>query len=226
MVLQDVTARFPVGSTTVIVGASGAGKTTLSRLLLGFLTPSAGRILVNGQDLAGIDPQSWWQALAWVPQSPRLFKGSVEDNLALGLPQRDFAVLRNAAARAHAYNFVQSLPGQFGAAIDEGGANISGGETQRLALARAYARQAKLLILDEATASLDARTEAAILDAMDQDSGVTAIIIAHRLALAERADQVLVLQEGRLVQSGTHASLRAVPGPYRDMLHTQEAAYV
>ncbi len=226
VVLQDVTARFPAGSTTVIVGASGAGKTTLSRLLLGFLTPSAGRILVNGQDLAEIDPESWWRALAWVPQSPRLFKGSVEDNLALGLPARDFAGLRNAAARAHAYNFIQSLPGQFGAAIDEGGANISGGETQRLALARAYARQAKLLILDEATASLDAGTEAAILDSMEQGAGVTAIIIAHRLTLAERADQILVLQEGRLVQAGTHASLAAIPGPYRDMLRTREAAYV
>ncbi|WBO58598.1 ATP-binding cassette domain-containing protein [Acidocella sp. MX-AZ03] len=181
---------------------------------------------MNGQDLAEIDPESWWRALAWVPQSPRLFKGSVEDNLALGLPARDFAGLRNAAARAHAYNFIQSLPGQFGAAIDEGGANISGGETQRLALARAYARQAKLLILDEATASLDAGTEAAILDSMEQGAGVTAIIIAHRLTLAERADQILVLQEGRLVQAGTHASLAAIPGPYRDMLRTREAAYV
>lgn len=227
-VIENFSAHFPAGKTTVIVGTSGAGKTTLSRLLLGFLHPTAGRILVNGQNLADVAPESWWRALAWVPQMPRLFHGSIGDNLALGQPQADYAALRGAAARAHAYNFIKSLPGKFGAQVGEGGANLSGGETQRLALARAYLREAKLLILDEATASLDATTEAAILDTMAMmKTGCTAIIIAHRLAVAERADQILVMEEGRLVQSGTHEHLMSEPGPYRTMVTTQrEAAYV
>lgn len=221
-VLDGITARFPAGKTTVIVGASGAGKTTLSRLLLGFLAPSAGRILVNGQNLAEIAPESWWQALAWVPQNPRLFHGSIVDNLALGAPDADYASLRGAAARAHAYKFIEALPGNFGADVGEGGAKLSGGEIQRVALARAFARDAKLLILDEATAHLDSGTAKGILDAMATlPGGTTAIIIAHRLAVAERADQILVLEDGRLVQSGTHAGLMAEPGPYRTMVNIQ-----
>ena len=227
-VLQDFTAHFPAGKTTVIVGASGAGKTTLARLLLGFLAPTAGRILVNEQNLAGIALESWWQALAWVPQNPRLFHGSIAENLALGAADAGYATLRGAAARAHAYNFIDALPDKFGAQVGEGGTGLSGGEIQRIALARAYARHAKLLILDEATASMDAGTEVGILDAMvtlPKDN--TAIIIAHRLAVAERADQILVLEAGRLVQSGTHASLLTEPGPYRDMVLTRmEAALV
>ncbi len=224
-VLEGFTAQFPAGKATVIVGASGAGKTTLSRLLLGFLQPTTGRILVNGQSLAEIAPESWWRALAWVPQNPRLFHGSIEENLSLGLPEADFTTLRGAAARAHAYNFIKALPGKFNADVGEGGSKLSGGEIQRIALARAYARNAKLLILDEATAHLDSATAAGILDAMTTlPEGSTAIIIAHRLAVAECADQILVLEDGRLVQSGTHESLMAQPGPYREMVATQKEA--
>ncbi|MGE4482074.1 thiol reductant ABC exporter subunit CydD [Acidocella sp.] len=222
-VLENFTARFPAGTTTAIVGASGAGKTTLSRLLLGFLAPTSGHILVNGQLLSDIAPESWWRALAWVPQNPRLFHGSIGDNLALGLPGADQATLRGAAARAHAYNFIKALPDKLDTNVGEGGARLSGGEIQRIALARAYARDARLLILDEATANMDAETETAILDTMAAlTQGRTSIVIAHRLAVAERADQILVLAEGRLVQSGTHARLVAEPGPYRDMVATQK----
>ena len=222
-VVEDFTARFPAGRITVIVGASGAGKTTLSRLLLGFLAPTCGRILVNGQNLADVVPESWWRALAWVPQTPRLFHGSIEDNLALGLDAPDFARLRGAAVRAHAYNFIESQPGKFSADVGEGGSKLSGGEIQRVALARAYARNAKLLILDEPTAHLDSRTASDILDAIfTLPEGSTVIIIAHRLAIAERADQILVMEGGRLIQSGTHESLMAVPGSYRSLVVAQK----
>ncbi len=224
-VLENFSAHFPVGKTTAIVGASGAGKTTLSRLLLGFLAPTTGRILVNGQDLAEIAPESWWEAMAWVPQNPRLFHGSIADNLTLGSPEADYAALRGGAARAHAYNFIKALPDEFNADVGEEGSKLSGGEIQRVALARAYVRDAKLLILDEATASLDAETEAAILDTMAITStGCTTIVIAHRLAVAERADQILVLEDGRLVQTGTHAGLMSRPGPYRNMVQTRKVA--
>lgn len=221
-VIEHFTAHFPAGKTTAIVGASGAGKTTLSRLLLGFLTPEDGRILVNGQPLSEIAPEEWWRALGWVPQNPQLFHGSVEDNLTMGRAGVELSGLRRAAAHAHAYNFIEALPGKWTAMVGEGGATLSGGEVQRIALARAYAHDARLLILDEATANLDADTEAAVLDAMlalDQDR--TVIVIAHRMAVAARADQILVLAEGRLVQSGTHAELMAVAGPYQDMVLAQ-----
>lgn len=131
-------------------------------------------------------------------------------------------MLRKAAIHAHAYNFIETLPGKLGAVIGENGGNLSGGEVQRIALARAYAHGARLLILDEATASLDAETEAAVLDAMHSlDRDRTVIVIAHRMAVAARADQILVLSEGRLVQSGTHEILMSQPGFYRDMVLAQ-----
>ena len=221
-VIENFTAQFPPGKTTAIVGVSGAGKTTLSRLLLGFLVPEKGRILVNGLALAEIAPENWWRAVGWVPQNPQLFHGSVEANLSMGRPEIGLSALRKATSHAHAYKFIQAIPGKWSAMIGEGGATLSGGEVQRMALARAYAHESKVLILDEATANLDADTEAAVLDAMralDQDR--TVIVIAHRMAVAARADQILVLAEGRLVQSGTHESLMAMAGPYRDMVQAQ-----
>lgn len=221
-VLKDFTAHFPPGKTTAIVGASGAGKTTLSRLLLGFLTPQEGQILVNDQNLADISLPSWWRALGWVPQNPQLFQGNVEYNVSMGRAGVELSALRKATIHAHAYNFIDTLPGKLGAMIGEGGATLSGGEVQRIALARAYAHNAKLLILDEATANLDAQTEAAVLDAMlTLDQKRTVIVIAHRMAVAARADQILVLADGCLVQSGTHAALMAQAGAYRDMVQAQ-----
>jgi ATP-binding cassette subfamily C protein CydD len=217
-VLDGFSAVFPAGKITAIVGASGAGKTTLARLLLGFMQPQAGQILVNGQDLAGIAPEAWWKTLAWVPQNPRLFQGTIAANLRLGAPEADAAALREAATSARALSFIEALPGQFEADVGDAGAKLSGGQIQRLALARAYLKNPRLLILDEATANLDMESEALVLDAIAAlAQGRTVIVIAHRLAMAERADNVLVLQNGSVAQQGRAADLAARPGPYRDM---------
>ena len=222
-VLDGLDALFPAGKITAIVGESGAGKTTLARLLLGFIRPQAGQILVNGQNLAEIAPEAWWQALAWVPQNPRLFHGSIADNLRLGAPEADDATLREAAARAKALDFIEALSGKFNADVGEAGGKLSGGQIQRLALARAYLKNPRLLILDEATANLDMESEALVLDAIAEVArGRTVIVIAHRLAMAARADQVLVLMDGRVAQAGPPQTLAAQEGPYRELLRAYE----
>lgn len=222
-VLDGLTAYFPAGKLTAIVGESGAGKTTLARALLGFVHPQAGRIAVNGVELSGVAQEEWWKALAWVPQNPRLFSGSIADNLRLGAPGADDAALREAAARAKALEFIETLPGKFAADVGEAGGKLSGGQIQRLALARAYLKNPRLLILDEATANLDMESEKLVLDAIAEVAqGRTVIVIAHRLAMAARADQVLVLQHGRIAQAGPPQTLAAQEGPYRDLLRAYE----
>ncbi len=216
-VLDGLTAEFPAGKITAIVGASGAGKTTLARLLLKFAVPEAGRITLNGaHDLAELAPDSWWRMLAWVPQNPRLFHGSIADNLRLGRPDATPAELREAARRARALDFIEALPQGFETPVGDQGAGLSGGQIQRVALARAYLKNPAVLILDEATANLDPASEREILDAIsDLAQGRTVIVIAHRLAAAARADQVLVLADGRIAESGPPAALLAASGPYR-----------
>lgn len=218
-VLDGLDADFPAGKITAIIGASGAGKTSLARLLLKFAVPDAGRIIINGtHDLTELAAEAWWPMLAWVPQNPRLFHGTIAENLRLGRVDATLDELREAAAHARALEFIEALPDGFETALGDGGAGLSGGQIQRLALARAWLRDAPLLILDEATASLDAESEAEILDVLAEFSpGRTIVMIAHRLAVAARADQVLVLQDGRIAEAGPPALLLAGNGPYRAM---------
>ena len=215
--LDRLHAHFPAGQITAIVGASGAGKTTLARLLLKFAAPVEGRIIINdAHDLADIAPEAWWAMLAWVPQNPRLFHGSIADNLRLGRPDATEEELREAVRLARAEKFIQALPQGFETMVGDNGAGLSGGQIQRIALARAYLKNPALLILDEATANLDPESEAEILDAItDLARSRTVIVIAHRLAVAARADQILLLQDGRIAEAGTHAGLLAGNGPYR-----------
>ncbi len=223
-VLNQLEAQFPPGSITLIAGPSGAGKTTLARLLLKFAAPDAGEILINGQELAGISPQAWWNSLAWVPQNPRLFQGTIAANLRLGAPDASLESLSAAARQAGILDFIETLPEGFVTQVGENGAGLSGGQIQRLALARAYLKNPRLLILDEPAASLDAQGEAEMMRAITALAhGRTIIIIAHRLAMAPMADQVFVLADGRIAQAGTHASLKAQPGPYQTLLQAQEA---
>lgn len=218
--LDGVNAEFPAGKVTALVGASGAGKSTLASALLGFVQASAGEILVNGQmPLNAIEPELWWKQLAWVPQNPRLFHGSLGDNIRIGRPDADLAALREAAQNAHALEFIENLPDGFETMIGDLGQGLSGGQIQRIALARAFLKNPPLFILDEATANLDMENESLVLDAMQKlITGRTAIVIAHRLATAERADHIIVMDAGRVAESGSHQELLAAGGVYARMV--------
>ena len=223
--LAGVDLRIDPSQRVAVVGPSGAGKTTLASLLLGFVRPDSGRILVDGTDLAELDLNDWRARLAWLPQNPRLFQGSVLDNIRLGAPDADMDAVRQAAERARAAEFIERLPRGYDTPIGERGAGLSGGQIQRIALARAFVRDARLVVLDEATASLDPASEAQVQAAIeDLAKGRGLLVIAHRLATVRSADQIIVLEAGRVAEAGDHATLIARDGPYRRMTRLLEGA--
>ncbi|MCK2218936.1 thiol reductant ABC exporter subunit CydD [Actinomadura sp. ATCC 31491] len=198
--LEDVTLTVRPGERVALVGESGGGKSTLLHLLLGFVEPDAGRVLVDGADLRELDLAGWRARLAFVAQRPHLFAASVADNIRLGAPAASDEDVRRAAAAAHA-DFVDALPRGFGTVLGERGANLSAGQRQRVALARAFCRPgASVLLLDEPTARLDGRSEAAVVaGTAELARGRTAIIVAHRPAMIDLADRVVRLHAGRVV---------------------------
>ncbi|GAA3417114.1 hypothetical protein GCM10018952_47870 [Streptosporangium vulgare] len=187
------------GERVALVGESGAGKSTLLHLLLGFVTPSEGRVLVDGAEIG--DHDSWRARLAFVPQRPHLFATSVADNIGLGAPGATIGEIRAAARAAQADEFVTALPEGYDTVLGERGTNLSAGQRQRVALARAFCRpDAGLLLLDEPTARLDGRSEGAIVSATrDLAEGRTAVIVAHRPAMIDLADRVIRIADGRVV---------------------------
>ncbi len=213
--LQGFSCTIPHGKTTALVGATGAGKTTVARLLLRFIDPGAGRITVDGLDLQTWDRTAWRQQIAWVPQLPHLFHGTVLDNIRLARPDASMDQVLAVAQAAHAHEFIQALPQGYDTPLGEGGARLSGGQRQRLALARAFLKDAPVLLLDEATANLDARSDTLVRDALARlMAGRTVLLIAHRLELAYSADQIIVLDAGRAAEVGDHATLLAQSGLY------------
>lgn len=206
--LTNLSLRIPRGSVFAIAGLSGAGKSTLLDLLLRFQEPQAGVIQVDGAPLRTIDPKTWRERIAVVNQDPYLFDDTVRYNILYGRPDASEAELQEAARIACADEFIQQLPHGYDTMIGERGTQISGGQRQRLALARAIIRNPDILILDEATSALDAVTERALQDALRSPDGRrTVIIVAHRLSMIEMADHVLVLDNGTLVEQGTPLSL-------------------
>lgn len=218
--VQDLSLRLVPGEIVAVVGPSGAGKSTLLSLLLGFLRPQSGRVLVNGHDLAALDSTHWLDHVAVVPQRPHMFAGSVLDNIRLGYPDASLDRVRAAASLAAADGFVAALPQGYDTPLGEHGETLSGGQVQRLALARAFLKeQASVLLLDEGTAGLDRGTEAAVADAIRRlAAGRTTLIICHRLATVHLADRVVFLEEGRIVEQGARAALAEDDGRFASLL--------
>jgi ABC-type multidrug transport system fused ATPase/permease subunit len=194
--------------------------------LLRFIVPEAGTITVGGVPLEAIDPGEWSARVAWVPQNPHLFHGTIGDNIRLARPEASQSEIITAAQAASVHEFIQSLPHSYDTPIGEGGACLSGGQRQRLAIARAFLKDAPLLILDEATSHLDSSSEAAIDAALQRlMRGRTVLIIAHRLKLAYAADQVVVLDQGQAIEMGDPVELLAHDGPYRNLVALYEGGF-
>jgi thiol reductant ABC exporter CydD subunit len=209
------------GQTVVVVGPTGAGKTTVANLLLRFIEPDSGVITVGGVPLQVLDRSIWRGQVGWVPQLPHLFHGTIADNIWLANPQAGPNEMKTAARAANAHEFIQSLPRGYDTLVGERGARLSGGQQQRIAIARAFLKDAPFLVLDEVTAHLDSKSEELIRDALVRlMRGRTILIIAHRLQLAFGADHIVVMDQGCSVQTGDHQGLMAQQGMYRQLVLT------
>jgi ATP-binding cassette subfamily C protein CydD len=213
--VNGLSFSLAAGERVALVGPSGAGKSTVAHLLLRFIEPDRGTITVDGRSLRSLPPAAWREQVAWVPQNPYLFYGTVAENIRLARPGASLEQVRRAARQAHAHLFVEALPQGYDTIIGERGSRLSGGEAQRIALARAFLKDAPLLILDEATANLDPEVEALVQEAMGRLlQGRTGLLIAHRLSTVYRADRILVMDRGRIVEEGNHAALIQQGGLY------------
>jgi ATP-binding cassette subfamily B protein len=224
-VLRGLSFVAAAGKTTAIVGASGAGKSTLVALLQRFYDVESGSIEIDGQDISKVTKRSLRQSLAYVSQQPYLFEGTIRDNIRYGRLEASDAEIELAAHQAAADEFIRQQPQGYDTPVGENGATLSGGQRQRVSIARAIVRQAPVLLLDEATSALDNESEARVQDALTEImQGRTTIVIAHRLSTVVNADNNLVLEEGRLVEEGTHASLMARPHSIYARFHRLQGA--
>jgi ATP-binding cassette subfamily B protein len=219
---HDVSFHVAAGETVAIVGPSGAGKSTIFQLLMRFYDPQSGAILLDGIDIRTLRVEELRRQIALVPQDPAIFGISIAENIAYGAEGLSEAAIRQAALQAGADEFIRTLPEGYDTRLGERGMTLSGGQRQRLAIARAIVRDAPVLLLDEATSSLDAESEALVQSALEHlMRGRTTLVIAHRLATVLKADRTLVMEAGRIVEEGTHASLVATGGLYARLAKLQ-----
>ena len=222
-ILQDVSFDVPAGHKVAVVGASGAGKSTLSRLLFRFYDATTGRILIDGQDIRAVTQKSLRRAIGIVPQDTVLFNDSIYYNIAYGQPDAAREEIIEAARAAHIDQFVESLPDQYDTTVGERGLKLSGGEKQRVAIARTLLKNPPILVFDEATSALDSRTEKAIqAELLEIATNHTTLVIAHRLSTIMDADQILVMEHGRIIERGTHNELLVRDGAYAHMWALQQ----
>jgi ABC-type multidrug transport system fused ATPase/permease subunit len=220
--LRDVNFEARAGQVVAVVGPTGAGKSTLVSLIPRFYDVKRGRVLLDGADVRGLTVRSLREQVSVVLQEPLLFSGTVADNIRYGRLDARMDEVVEAAKAANAHDFILRLPQQYDTELGERGAKLSGGERQRIAVARAFLKDAPVLILDEPTSSIDSKTEAVILDALDRLMvGRTTFLIAHRLSTIRRADTILVIDKGRLVEQGTHQDLLRHGGLYRQLYDMQ-----
>ncbi len=215
-VLTDVSFEAKPGELVAIVGPTGAGKTTVMNLLHRFYDPTEGSITIDGQNLRQVTMDSWYRQIALVPQETILFGGTILDNIRYGNEKATQEEVVTASRAAHAHDFIMSFPDQYQTVVGEKGINVSGGQRQRIAIARAIVKNPRILLLDEATSALDGESERLVQEALEQlMKGRTTFVIAHRLTTIQRADRILVLNKGRLVETGTHAELMDQKGLYQ-----------
>lgn len=224
-VLCDINLRIAQGSTVAVVGGSGSGKSTLARLLMRFYDTRSGRITIGGQDIREVSSRSVRAAIGVVPQETILFNDTVAYNIAYGRPEASFADIVAAAQAAYLHEAIEALPEKYETAVGERGAKLSGGEKQRISLARAILKNPPILIFDEATSALDVKSERAIQVELERLArGRTTLIIAHRLSTVMRADEIVVMERGRIVERGTHGALMQRGATYWQMWQLQQVA--
>ena len=217
-VLDDINLTIPEGETIAVVGESGSGKTTMMNLLIGFMEPDRGQILVDGKDMKSIDLKSYRRFLSVVPQMPLLFTGTLRDNIAYGMENATDEEIMAAARAANLGSMIEKLPNGLDTMLEEHGANLSGGQRQRIAIARAVIRNPKMIILDEATSALDVVSEKEIQNALERlVKDRTTFVVAHRLSTIKNADRIVVLERGRIVESGTYEELMEKQGVFYHM---------
>ncbi|MFL0565397.1 ABC transporter ATP-binding protein [Microbacterium sp. 179-I 1D1 NHS] len=220
--LHEIDLRIPAGATVAFVGSSGSGKSTMLNLILGFLRPTSGRILLDGDDMQDLDLRTVRRFVSVVPQESVLFEGTIRENIAYGLGDVDDARIERALRDANAWGFVQDQPQGWDTVVGERGARLSGGQRQRLAIARALIRDPRILLLDEATSALDPESEELVKEALGRLMiGRTTLVVAHRLSTVRQADVIVVLERGEIVESGSHDELLGRGGRYAQLHLTQ-----
>jgi ATP-binding cassette, subfamily B, bacterial len=224
---SNLDLHIKAGEKIGLVGHSGSGKTTLTRLLLRFSDIDSGEITIDGQNIAKITQEDLRAHIAYVPQEPLLFHRSISENIAYGKQNATKAEIEQAAERAHSAKFIAKLPGGYNTEVGERGIKLSGGQRQRIAIARAILKDAPILVLDEATSALDSQSEKHIQAALwELMEGRTAIVIAHRLSTIQRMDRIIVLDEGKVIEQGSHDALLAKGGMYADLWRHQSGGFI